>query len=276
MKQIKISILVENTVYSSPFKAEHGWSVLIETPDWSVLWDTGQSSLFLENAQIMDIDLRKINKVVLSHGHYDHTGGLPALLSLYPQIPVHAHPDVFKKRYYVTSKKCSREIGIPKELIKHTDKFCLSKEPQELFPGCITTGEIPRLYSIEDNLTSFYNDPEGMELDLLLDDQTLILNTSEGLAVILGCCHAGLANTFEHISELTGEHHFNLVMGGMHLSGASDKVIRETLDVLRKFHIKKIGAAHCTGHRGAIALEQAFPGMIFPCSVGTTLKLTLP
>ncbi|MGI6712349.1 MAG: MBL fold metallo-hydrolase [Bacillota bacterium] len=271
--ELRITVLVNNTVYLSNFKAEHGWSVLIETAEGTLLFDTGQSGLFLENARFMKLELEKVDKVVLSHGHYDHTGGLEHLLKLNPGIKIYAHPDASQKRFYFQPGKPAREIGMPEGVRPFKENFCFARESKEIIPGCFTTGEITRVFKSEETIKGFFLDPQGKTPDYVCDDQALIVRTSVGPVVILGCCHSGLENTLEQVAELTGTRSFPLVLGGMHLSNVSENYINRAAEALQRFSIQKIGVAHCTGYYGAIKLEQLFFGEIMECNVGSIFEL---
>jgi 7,8-dihydropterin-6-yl-methyl-4-(beta-D-ribofuranosyl)aminobenzene 5'-phosphate synthase len=254
-------------------QAEHGWSLLAETADGLILFDLGQSDLFRKNAAILGCDLEKVDKVVLSHGHYDHTGGLDSFLSLNPGATIYAHPDVFKKRFSVEAGKKTREIGMPDTVRKYLDSFCLNPKPSQIFPDVFLTGEIRRKSDPGEINKGLYSDLDGKELDYVLDDQAIILNTGLGFVVLLGCCHSGLANTLESVAEITGERQFYMVLGGMHLSKAPEDILRETVQCLNKFHVKKVGHAHCSGWLGMQALKQFFSGEVFSCDVGKTIKI---
>jgi len=269
----KLTVLVNNTVYLPGLQAEHGWSVLIETKNESVLFDLGQSNLFKKNAAVLGCDLEKVNKVVLSHGHYDHTGGLNSFLSLNPDAIVFAHPNVFKKRYSVKEGNLIRDISMPAIAENHRNKFCFTLEPTQVFFDVFVTGEIARQFDTQEITKGLFLDPEGKDVDFVLDDQSLIINTSRGIVVLLGCCHAGIANTLGTVADFTGENKFYMVLGGMHLSNASEDMMWETVQGLHKFHVQKIGLAHCTGHRGTEALTRLFSGEIFSCDVGTVIQL---
>lgn len=268
----KLTVLVNNTVYRSVLQAEHGWSVLIETKNGSLLFDLGQRDLFKKNADFLKCDLEKVDKLVLSHGHYDHTGGLNLFLSINSSATVFAHPHVFKTRYAVKTGKKPRNIGMPALDKKHENRFCFTSEPTQILPDVFVTGEIARKYDTKEITEGFFFDPAGKDVDLVLDDQSLIIKTSKGVVVLLGCCHAGVANTLEAVATFTGEKSFYMVLGGMHLSEASEKIMGETVQGLAKFHVQKIGLAHCTGHRGGEALNRLFKGGIFYCDVGTVIQ----
>lgn len=270
--KIQITVLIENTVRLPELKAEHGWSVHIETEYGNLLFDTGQSSQLIENAALLNIDLNRVDKVAISHGHYDHTGGLPELLKRNTEALIYAHSDIFKTRYYKRPGGSPREIGITQKNLD-LSRFLFSGEPVRLYPSCITTGVIP----IGDNYVTtegnFYEDVGGDKLDPITDDQALILESEKGLIVILGCCHAGLKASFEQVRRITGESSIYMVMGGMHLIDASEELLKQTIETLREYSVKRIGLGHCTGHHGALILQSAFPDQCFPCNTGLRLKV---
>jgi 7,8-dihydropterin-6-yl-methyl-4-(beta-D-ribofuranosyl)aminobenzene 5'-phosphate synthase len=269
---ICISILVENTVQLPGLKAEHGWSVLIESNKGRILFDTGQSSLLLANAKPLGLDLSAVDKIVISHGHYDHTGGLADILQLNSKAQVYAHPDIFKCRFYLPPMGGeAREIGVPAALL-NSKRFNLSHDSVILFPGCLNTGEIPKS---QPDLTvkHFFEDRAGTRPDLIKDDQALILESRKGLIVILGCCHSGLKATFDRVKALTGQTSIYMVIGGMHLNGASAKLMKQTIQTLREYSVQRIGLGHCTGAMGTFALQTEFPDRCFPCPTGLRMSI---
>jgi 7,8-dihydropterin-6-yl-methyl-4-(beta-D-ribofuranosyl)aminobenzene 5'-phosphate synthase len=268
----QITVLIENTVRLPGLKAEHGWSVYIESEHGKILFDTGQSSQMVDNASLLNIDLGSIEKVVVSHGHFDHTGGLPELLKLNPSVLVYAHPDIFKTRFYRRPGGSAREIGIAQKELD-LSRFVLSREPVVLFPGCLTTGLIPIREGHITTEGNFFEDPGATRRDQIQDDQALILDGEQGLTVILGCCHVGLKATFDQVRKLTGKSSIFMVLGGMHLVDASNELLEQTIQTLNDFSVRKIGLGHCTGYQGAMDIQAAFPERCFPCNTGLQLRV---
>jgi len=152
---VKITCLVENSVrLGTRFRGEHGVSVLVETSAGRVLFDTGQSGVvLLHNAHEMGLSLRSIDAIVLSHGHYDHTGGMDAVLKAAGETPVFAHPDIFVPRFSRRPDGSLKPIGIPfdREWLEGLGaSWRLDRKPQEVIPGVFTTGEVPRREPLEE------------------------------------------------------------------------------------------------------------------------------
>ena len=279
-KTVSLSILVENTVSREGLRAEHGFSVWIETPGENVLWDTGQSSLFLENARIMGVEIEKVTCVALSHGHYDHTGGLSAILTLNPLVRLFGHPGMFIQRYVRTQDRgnCIKPIGSPivKELVYAKCRaFRLNAQPSEIVPGLFLTGEIPRTTKYEDTGGDFFLDVECVVKDPIVDDQALYFESSQGIVVLLGCAHSGVINTLNYIAKLTGKDRIYGVIGGMHLLNASGERIEETAQALEIYDVQMIGPCHCTGDRAKALLRSRFPERMIDCSTGEHMAFTL-
>ncbi|MFC1608111.1 MBL fold metallo-hydrolase [Candidatus Latescibacterota bacterium] len=270
---IKITVLVENTVSRQNLKAEHGLSFWVETAEGNILWDTGQTVLLLENAQKLGIPLYSTNYIVLSHGHYDHTGGLLQVLLRAPHAQVYGHPDLFVQRFTRTHNTVYsiKPVGSP-VLEDFVKKRCgslnLSSGPVSILPGIFTTGEIPRKTEYEDTGGEFFRDISCSVRDFIHDDQALCIVSSHGLVVILGCAHSGVVNTLNLISELTGQSKIYAVLGGMHLLRASQKRLDATAKALVHYDVRMIGPCHCTGLEAQTYLMSCFPDRFVECSTG--------
>ena len=276
---ITIQCVLDNSVLrGSKLWGEHGVSFLIETPAGRILFDTGQSGdVLVHNADLMGIDLSRIDALVISHAHYDHTGGLERVLTLCkPGIPLFANPDLFRDRFSGKDPQ-ARSIGLEyslEQLSRYVD-LRLGVEPVEIVPGIWTTGVITDRSEFEGRSPSHFIRENGEWLpDPYLDDLSLILEARDGLVVVCGCCHAGLLNTLAHIRR-TFAKPITAVIGGTHLTSATQEDLDHAIDVLRgdgQGMAIDLYPNHCTGERAYYALAQAFGDRVRPCPAGTMLN----
>ncbi len=273
---LRLTVLCENSV-GGPFGliGEHGWAVHLETPDGNWLFDAGQGLGLVPNALALRKDLRSLRGIALSHGHYDHTSGLPSVLGLTGSIPVHAHPDVFLHRYWLKDGD-RREIGLrfAREYLEGLGaNFVLDCGFREISPGLYLTGEIPQRSEFERTDPNMkLRGPDGSWVpDPLVDDQALVADTAEGLVVVLGCAHAGLINTLERVREHLPGRPFHIVVGGTHLGFADPSQLEATVRELGRFGVGRLGASHCTGLVNGAKLQATLGGRFFFASVGTSL-----
>jgi len=276
--RLRITTLSEDTVADINLLAEWGLSVLIETDEVNVLLDTGQGISASYNADILGIDLSKIDKIVLSHGHFDHTGGLRQILrKMRKEVEIIAHPDIWAAKYNRRQGQADRYIGIPfmrQELESLGANFSLTTKSVKITNNIMTTGEIPMVTDFE-NIDSnlFVKEDTGWQPDKLLDDQALIINTEPGLVVILGCAHRGIINTLYHAQQLTGVKVIHTILGGSHLIRASEERIRATIATLRELGVQRIGTCHCTGLAATRIIAQEFGDNFFFNNAGTRFNL---
>jgi len=275
---LQITTLSENTAGLGSLMAEWGLSILVETEEMNILFDTGQSLSASHNADIMGIDLSRIDKIVLSHGHFDHTGGLKQiLLRAGKEMDIIAHPDIWAAKYGRREGQEARYIGIPfhrQTLESLGAHFSLSREPVRLTDSIMTTGEIPMTTEYE-TIEPYLVVKEGNRFkpDKLLDDQALIITTEAGLVVILGCAHRGIINTLYHARKLTGVKAIQAVYGGCHLMSATEERIWLTIAALKELGVQQLGVCHCTGLAASAIMAQEFgDGFLFNIA-GTTISL---
>jgi 7,8-dihydropterin-6-yl-methyl-4-(beta-D-ribofuranosyl)aminobenzene 5'-phosphate synthase len=270
----RLTVLVENTGLDRNLVTEHGLSILIEAGGEAVLFDTGPSPSSLINAARLGSLPASLSAIVLSHGHYDHTGGLKAWLKEYPGTRVIAHPAAFGPHFAVRQME-GREIGspTPRAWVEEAGQLFLTAEPIEVIPGLTTTGQIPRLTGFEDPGGPFFHDPGGRTPDSIPDDQALILDLPGGLAVVCGCAHAGVVNTLLQVDQLKPGRPVSLLAGGFHLLIAGPERLGPTLKELQARQIRSLMPGHCTGE-GAIALMAAvFAGSFRRLQTGLRINL---
>ncbi len=274
-KMSSVTCIVENTATrGSALWGEHGLSFCIETGDCKVLFDTGQTSaVLLHNMALLDVTPYDIDAVVLSHAHNDHTGGLPAILQQRPGLPVYANADLGRPRF---SEKNGRyhNIGMPMTIdaLAMVADLRLSADPQEVLPGLWTTGEIIGRSEVEGRSASHVvADGEGWRPDPYKDDLSMVLETGEGLALILGCCHAGLLNTLAQVIDHFGQEPI-VIVGGTHLATADDDELDHIVDVIAGLsNLRAIHPSHCSGERPYVALAKVLGERVQPFPAGAVL-----
>ncbi len=273
INDLTITQLVENAAGAPGLLAEHGAAFFIEADGRYLLLDTGQGMVLRHNAERLGLPIDRVEMIVLSHGHYDHTGGLSAALELTGHADLYLHPDALSAKY----NRDGRFIGAPRadltDLESRVRRLLISRTPTTLAPGILLTGEIPRVHPLEDTGGPFYSDARSTVLDCIPDDQALAIDTPGGLVVVLGCGHAGVVNTLEYVQTLTHGRAIRAVLGGMHLLRANAARLQFTLDAFQRLGIAYLAPNHCTGLAAICAVRGRFPAQFHESPVGTQHRL---
>jgi 7,8-dihydropterin-6-yl-methyl-4-(beta-D-ribofuranosyl)aminobenzene 5'-phosphate synthase len=274
---MKITTLVEERTRVPGLKTEHGLSLLLEREGESWLFDTGQSGIVVENARKLGVSLADLRGVVLSHGHYDHTGGLPAVLETAGPKKVYGHPGLFRSRYSLRKKGKSRRIGIPRgrsALESQGAEFSLSREWREIASGIYLSGEIPLAPDsapAEPFLT--IRDKLKLKPDLFVDEQFLLAETPTGLVMLNGCCHTGLIDSLRHVRSCRPGEKIRAIVGGLHLRSTSPRELAAIAAALAEYEPELIAAGHCTGEAAERVLADKFGSRFRSLRAGVELEL---
>jgi len=273
--------------------ANHGLSLVIAAhaggSKRTVLFDGGPVDYAVEqNGRKLGVDFGAVEAVVLSHGHWDHAGGLPKAIELIGAgnggrpVPLHLHPGMFRERGGLMPGGWVR----PMDMVPSPERFAamgatpvVTAEPQSLLDGMFwLSGEIPRVTAYETGLPGHMRrtaDGKDWEPDpLLMDERFLAVRLAgKGIVVFTACSHAGVVNVLKHAREAFAPEPLYAVMGGLHLSGINEKVIPDTVRDLGAFGLPVIAPGHCTGWRAVAALERAYGERVAPLAVGHLFTL---
>ncbi len=239
MKRIEIINLNDNRNDNCDLDNEHGLSLYIRIDEYAFLFDTGQSDVYINNAKKLNVDLDKIDTIVLSHGHYDHANGLKFFDK---KVNLITHPDCFN---YRVSKRTGTYGGMNLNKDEIVEKFNLitSVEPYKVVDDVYYLGQVKRTIEWEGKKFPMVI-KDGTD-DIVLDDSGLLIKTSKGLIIISGCAHSGICNTIEYAKEVTKENKVLAVMGGFHLKEINDATMK-TLGYIKNNDIESIYLSHCT------------------------------
>ncbi len=275
---LEITVLREDTTTRDDLSAGHGLSLLTRPRTGTFLLDTGESDETWANADALGVDLAQIDAVVLSHGHYDHTGGLPGLLERIGALHIIAHPAVFEPRW--SEHGGHHPIGPPltRAQVEATGSWLeLSAEPIPVAPGVRTTGQVPRhagpIPPVGGGTPSLLVERDGRRIvDDFVDDISVIADVGAATVVLTGCAHAGLINIVARATELAGRCPVAII-GGTHLAWAPEDEVAAIAADLHQRGVRTLVPMHCTGERGAALLERHFSGEVLRAGTGSVITV---
>jgi 7,8-dihydropterin-6-yl-methyl-4-(beta-D-ribofuranosyl)aminobenzene 5'-phosphate synthase len=272
-----IKTLVENTSISDNYKCEHGLSLYIETKAHKLLFDLGQKDLFIENAAKMKIDLLQVDTVIISHGHYDHGGGLAEFLKINDKAKIYLQEKAFDKHYSLRKEDTKANIGLD-EALKSNDRLVFNTgyleidDELELFAG-VKGNELSSM----SNKTLFMETAEGIKEDTFEHEQSLIITEAGKLFLIAGCAHKGIVNIVNHATSLKGRA-MELIISGFHLYNPNTKM-PEAAELVKKIAemLNSTGSGyytcHCTGLEAYSILKKVMNENIKYLATGSEIQI---
>lgn len=270
---MQITVLTDNQAMRDGTIPGHGLAMLVEAEGIRVLFDTGPDDTIIANAATLGVRLDPLDAIVLSHGHYDHTGGLAAVLAAVGPGPVKvvAHPGVFDSTYSGPGPGQLRPIGMPLEREAYEALgavFELSEMPVALGDVLMTTGHVPPLHPLR--RAGLWRNREAVPYpDDFRDDCSLVARLGRSSALLTGCAHAGLRNILYKAQTIVPDGPPRVVVGGLHLGAADDDEIREVAAEAYSLGVRTILPCHCTGDRAAALLQECFAGKVVAIGTGS-------
>ena len=279
MKHFKLTTLVDNAVYGHVIQAEHGLSIYIESDNHNILFDTGQSDLFIRNAETLGIDLRKVDALVLSHGHYDHTGGLRHFLALNRKAKVYCKREAMNRKF-----KVHAENGIRQAEELDLSRFCWTDTTTEIFPHIVICPRLPIVNGKDTHFNNFFTQPIALPgenfqpageyiPDTFEDEQVLVLLTENTYSVISACSHRGITNILQAVAAEFPQRSLKLLIGGFHIHNAGEVKYQLIADYLKSHTPEMFGVGHCTGIDQFARFSKDFGDKVFYNHAGKVVEI---
>jgi len=271
----ELVILVDNRAVTADLVTEHGLAILIRGPGGKVLFDAGLTAhALLRNAEVLGVEVSSIDAAVVSHGHYDHTGGLAAVAERRRGLKLYAHPGVFARRWAEKPGQTLRDVSCPHSLarlIRAGATFCPTEAPQMVEGWLLLSGPIGGPKGAEEDFIIRKGDQ--MLIDGFEDEMFCMVRGKSGWAVITGCCHRGLKNTLRSAKFLAHDEPIAAIVGGLHLRSTPQAGMQGIVELLKAFGEPAVHACHCTGDAAAAYLAERLPGKVHPVGAGSRIEV---
>ncbi len=275
---MKIVTLIENDTQSGKdLYNEHGLSLFIQVDGKNILFDSGQSGRFIDNAKALNIDLKELDYVILSHGHYDHSGGFRRLIEeINPNIKLFLGEGFFNAKYNRVDENRYDYTGNPfdKEFLQNNNietKY-VHENMLHITENLVVFSNFNINPEFENTIERMYLKKDGeYKKDQFLDEISLGIKSDQGIIVLVGCSHVGVVNILDTIKDRTGENIHSLI-GGTHLVREDDEQINKIIEYFKVEDIKNIGACHCTGKQGETMLSQQLEEIFINNNTGQILE----
>lgn len=278
---MKITVLIENTS-ASELNCEHGLSILIEYNGKKYLLDAGSSGAFLDNAKALGVSLDDVEACILSHGHYDHSGGFYEYLNRNRNVTVYAMESATGS--YHSARGGMHEIGIPRQIIdNHLGRFCFINDVYTLADGIyLIPHSTAGLENIGQKAGLFKKCGEEYIPDDFAHELSLVLDTDKGLVIFNSCSHAGIMNIINEVTIALPDKVIYAFIGGLHMEGKdgtrsfctfSEAEIKEIANMLKKTNLKKLYTGHCTGEDGFLLLKKYLDDMTVKLTTGMRVEI---
>lgn len=270
-----LQILVDNSSTRPELGFEHGLSIFVETPQRRILFDTGASDLYSRNAALMGVDLSRVDLVVLSHGHYDHGGGLPSFFRINQTAPVYLQDSALGEAY-TNEKGPWHYIGLADE-VKHSDRLIRLKGDTPIDETLTILTEVSsERFNPPDNRVMYRQQENVWVPDPFHHEQNLILKEGDHSLLVTGCAHKGIVNILETFRRIDGRYP-DVVVGGFHLiNDPWDETMVALVEAIGR-HLQstptRYFTGHCTGNKAFAQLRAQLGNQIQPLGSGMILDI---
>ncbi|WP_027624268.1 MBL fold metallo-hydrolase [Clostridium lundense] len=279
---MKVVVLMENICDREELEVEHGLSLYIESEDKKILLDTGSSGKFVKNAERLGINLSKVDMAILSHGHYDHVGGLLDFFNVNDKAKIYLKTDACKD-YYAGKLGLYKYIGIDKTVLdKYMDRLVLVDKLQEIHKNMFIITDLIKEYPMPEGNKSLYK-KEGNKYvkDDFNHELMLVIREVDGIVTFTGCSHNGIMNMIKTAKYTFKDEHIKAIVGGFHLMTVPSRGLfcmkQEKVDVISNFiaseNIGKVYTGHCTGKEGYDRLKKILGHKVEYITVGSEINI---